>query len=134
MEENELTAYEKEFVDTVEEIKDLFLKKNRGYNGENPFLNFIVGARLLYNAGDLVGCFEALKAYVAKHISNIYTHTLDADGIEESCKDIATYMIIATIMKRQLTMQQTMRKVNQKLPEKAVPELTEEQEVVDDAD
>lgn len=100
---NELGPFEQEIVNVLDEIKELFLRKNAGYNGNgNPLLNFQTGARLLYGSDGFIGCFEALKAYTAKHISNVYTHTIQAPNLEESMKDIATYMVIGTVMKRML--------------------------------
>ena len=101
MDEKEtLTEYEKQVVAVLDEIKGLFLKKDRTYNDGNPFLNFIVGGRLLAGDGSYLGCFEAVKAYVAKHIANLYSHNVVTEGLEESLKDIATYMVIAVVMKR----------------------------------
>ena len=50
MDEKELSVYEQEFINVLNEIRELFLTKNRGYNGENnPLLNFMLGGSLLYN-------------------------------------------------------------------------------------
>lgn len=124
MDEKELSVYEQEFINVLNEIRELFLAKNRGYNGENnPLLNFMLGGRLLYNNDGYIGCFEALKAYMAKHVSNIYTHTIKAPNIEESCKDIATYMIIATVMKRMDTLAERAEE-----PTEVIPEVLQEEE------
>lgn len=101
MEEKELTPYEQNVVAILDEIKELFLTKNRAYNGNNPFTNFIIGGLLLHGDAGFFGCFEALKAYVTKHISNVYSHNINTPGLEESMRDIATYMVIAMAMKRQ---------------------------------
>ena len=102
MDENkELTAYEQDVIAVLDEIKQLFLMKNRSYNGESPFSNFIVGGLLLHGDAGYFGRFEALKSYVTKHIANLYTHNIGAPGLDESIRDIATYMIIAIVMKRQ---------------------------------
>lgn len=101
MEKEELSAYEQDVISVLDEIKELFLIKNRAYNTQGPFENFTVGGQLLYGDTGFAGKFEALKAYVAKHISNLYTHNIKTPGLEESMRDIATYMIIAIVMKRQ---------------------------------
>jgi hypothetical protein len=101
MDEQEFTAYEQEIIKVLDEVKELFLQKNRGYNGgRDPMINFAIGGSLLCGNSGFIGRFEALKSYVAKHIANLYTHQIYDDKIEESTKDIATYMIIATVMKR----------------------------------
>ncbi len=101
MDEQELTVYEQEIINVLDEIRDLFLHKNRAYNkNKDPMTNFAVGGLLLYGNSGFAGRFEALKSYVTKHIANLYTHDIQDLGIEESTRDIATYMIIATVMKR----------------------------------
>lgn len=101
MDEKQLTPFEKEVVGVIEEVKDLFLKKNRSYNSnENPMVNFGIGGLLLYGDASYVGRFEALKSYMTKHVANIYGHNITMPGIDESMRDIATYMIIGTVMKR----------------------------------
>ena len=99
--ENEKNPFVTEFDKIVEDIRDLFATKNNGYNtNSNPLLNFSVGGRLLTGREDLFGCFEALKAYMTKHVANVYSHNILAPKLEESMKDIATYMIIGIIMSR----------------------------------
>lgn len=100
-ENKELTTYEQDVIAILDEIKDLFLYKNRNYNGESPFANFILGGLLLHGDSGFPGCFEALKAYTAKHIANLYTHNINAPGLDEPMRDIATYMVIGIAMKRQ---------------------------------
>ena len=101
MNEQELTVYEQEIINVLDEIKELFLRKNRAYNkSKDPMTNFAVGGLLLYGNSGFAGRFEALKSYVTKHIANLYTHDIQDLGLEESTRDIATYMIIATVMKR----------------------------------
>lgn len=101
MEEKELTPFEQEVVDVIEEVKDLFLRKNRSYNSnENPMVNFGIGGLLLYGDTTFIGRFEALKSYMTKHIANIYGHNIAMPGIDESMRDIATYMVIGAVMKR----------------------------------
>ena len=42
MDEKELSVYEQEFINVLNEIRELFLTKNRGYNGENnPLLKCV---------------------------------------------------------------------------------------------
>ena len=96
-----MTKYEEDIVAILDEIRDLFLEKNRVYNGDSPFANFTVGGLLMYGDAGYFGRFEALKAYVTKHISNVYTHNIRMPGLDESLRDIATYMVIAIAMKRQ---------------------------------
>ena len=142
-ETKELTAYEQDVIAVLDEIKTLFLKKNRGYNGENPLLNFIVGGRLLYGDGSLAGCFETLKAYMTKHVANVYSHTIYAPGLDESCRDIATYMVIATVLKRQHNMQTQYKEAQKTAQEETVQKASQEEvksedvvkpEVVENAD
>ena len=133
MDEKELTAYEQDVVAILDEIKELFLDKNRTYNGNNPFTNFIIGGLLLHGDAGFSGCFEALKAYATKHISNVYSHDISAPGLEKSMRDIATYMVIAIAMKRQndavIATQQ-----HQNSTENAVPVPENKVEVIEDVE
>lgn len=94
-------VYEAEIETVIDEIKDLFLAKNRSYNNDNdPMLNFTIGGILRHgNAGE-AGRYEAMKDYVMKHIAKVYSHDISAQHIDESLRDIAVYMIIGIVMKR----------------------------------
>ena len=84
------------------EIKPLFLKKNRQYKtNDDPLANFTTGAMLRYGNGYLPAKYETLKDYVNKHISHVYDNDLDGDKVGESLGDIVVYFLIAIYMKRQ---------------------------------
>ena len=46
-----------------------------------------------------MGTFEALKAYMAKHVAFVYTHGIYSDKVDESLRDIITYCLIALAMR-----------------------------------
>lgn len=130
--DEKLTPFEEEVVGVIEEVKDLFLRKNRAYNsGENPMVNFSIGGLLLFGDAGNIGRFEALKSYMTKHIANVYGHNISMPGIDESMCDIATYMIIGTVMKRIFDREMAARQAQQTEPTTQDP--TREPEVVDPA-
>lgn len=93
--------YYKEIEDVLEEVRQLFLSKNKNYNpGTDPLLNFRRGGMVRHADSDYFGCYEALKDYVTKHIVNAMNKDIAAPDLAESTRDIAVYMIIATAMKR----------------------------------
>ena len=85
----------------MDEIGDLFLRKNKNYNpGSDPLLNFRRGGMIRHGDNDFYGCYEALKDYCTKHIVNAMSKDIMAPDLADSTRDIAVYMIIATTMKR----------------------------------
>ena len=46
----------------------------------------------------MMGRYEALKAYVLKHIAHVYNNNLRGNKVKESINDIIDYFIIASIM------------------------------------
>lgn len=84
--------------DKLKEIHSLFVDKNAQYSTEDPLANFTTGAYLMYGNNNMYGKYEALKAYVAKHIAHVYNHSLVGPKVKESIGDIAVYFIIAWIM------------------------------------
>lgn len=79
-------------------IHELFLNKNAQYSNEDSLANFTTGAKLLFGNDTMCAKYEALKAYVAKHIAHVYNHSLVGPKVKESIGDIAVYFIIAWIM------------------------------------
>ena len=136
--DEKLTPYEQEFVNVLDEIKNLFLTKTRSYNDTAPFANFAMGGILLYGDNSFSGCFDTLKAYAAKHIANVYGHKIAMPGLDESMRDIATYMVIATVMKRQFDRALAQEAAAAVEPENAQAPVMEEPaiepEIVEDAD
>ena len=93
--------YYKEIETVLEEVKQLFLNKNKNYNpGSDPLSNFRRGGMVRHADNDYFGCYEALKDYVTKHIVNAMNKDIMAPDLAESTRDIAVYMVIATAMKR----------------------------------
>ena len=93
--------YYEEIEQVLNEVRDLFLAKNKNYNpGSNPLVNFSRGGMLRHDDEDFYGCYEALKDYVTKHIVNAMHKDITAPDLAESTRDIAVYMVIATAMKR----------------------------------
>lgn len=84
--------------DKLKEIHSLFVDKNAQYSTEDPLANFTTGAELLFGNDTMCAKYEALKAYVAKHIAHVYNHSLVGPKVKESLGDIAVYFIIAWIM------------------------------------
>ena len=90
---------EKEVNDVLVEIASMFQSKNEQYRTDKDDLaNFSKGAYLLGYHANEVGRFEALKAYVAKHIAKVYNGKLNDPKMDESIMDIAVYFIIAKVM------------------------------------
>lgn len=102
--ENELINLSREELNTaviekLDNIKRLFSNKNDQYaTKEDCLSNFTLGAKLLGHEGNYTGRYEALKAYVAKHIAQVYDNKLTGPKVDESLQDIATYSIIALVM------------------------------------
>lgn len=93
--------YYKEIEAVLEEVRQLFLSKNKNYNpGSDPLANFRHGGMIRHCDSDYYGAYEALKDYVTKHIVNAMNKDITAKDLAESTRDIAVYMIIATAMKR----------------------------------
>ena len=85
------------------EIDAMFEKKNGQYReGTDDLANFTKGALLLTGNDNMSAKYEALKAYVAKHIAHVYNHGLTGPKVSESIMDIAVYFIIALVMHRRL--------------------------------
>lgn len=80
------------------DILQLFEQKNDQYATSDPFANFTAGGNLLCGSGDMMGRYEALKAYVLKHIAHVYNNNLRGNKVKESINDIIVYFIIASIM------------------------------------
>lgn len=86
-------------IEKLENIKKLFSNKNDQYaTTEDCLSNFTLGAKILGYKGDYTGRYEALKAYVAKHIAQVYDNKLTGPKVDESLQDIAVYSIIALVM------------------------------------
>ena len=98
MTQEELSA---RVIKELEGIKKLFETKQEQYHTEEDALaNFTTGGYLLGSDGDLnMGKFEALKAYMAKHVAFVYTHGLYSNKVDESLRDIITYCAIALAMR-----------------------------------
>ena len=93
--------YYKEIDAVLEEVRQLFLMKQKNYNpGSDPLINFRRGGSIRHGHNDFYGCYEALKDYVTKHIVNAMSKDIAAPDLAESTRDIAVYMVIATAMKR----------------------------------
>lgn len=94
-------TYYKEIETVIEDVRKLFLDKNKNYNpGSDPLVNFRRGGMIRHADAEYYGCYEALKDYVTKHIVNAMNKDITAPDLAESTRDIAVYMIIATAMKR----------------------------------
>ena len=92
--------YYEEIEQVLNEVRELFLSKNKNYNpGSNPLVNFARGGMLRHDNEEFYGCYEALKDYVTKHIVNAMHKDIMAPDLAESTRDIAVYMVIATAMK-----------------------------------
>ena len=92
-----------EFIKRIEnklnEIERLFQLKNSQYSVDSdPLQAFRSGALLLYGNDTCTDQYEALKAYVAKHIAHIYNNKLDGPKVNESIKDVVTYFLIADVL------------------------------------
>lgn len=98
MTQEELSA---RVIKELEGIKKLFeTKQEQYYTDEDALANFTTGGYLLGSDGDLnMGKFEALKAYMAKHVAFVYTHGLYSNKVDESLRDIITYCAIALAMR-----------------------------------
>lgn len=79
-------------------LAELFRTKQEQYAGCDPLQNFRTGARLKGLPADEAGCYEMAKNYMAKHVSHIYDHDIDADKAVESLGDIAVYCLIMIAM------------------------------------
>lgn len=77
----------------------LFLRKNQQYATEDALSNFTLGGALLEPEADLPERqYEALKAYMAKHVAHVYGQPLTGKGVRESWQDIVVYGMIALAM------------------------------------
>ena len=104
MSDNKLAFEVKEILD---DIYKLFSHKNETYKtSEDDLANFTKGALLLGYKPNEEGRFEALKAYVAKHISKVYNEGLSGSKMDESIMDIAVYFILAKVMHKRMLEEQ----------------------------
>lgn len=87
----------------LDEIDAMFTKKNEQYKStEDELANFTRGALIMGECDNEVGRFEALKAYVAKHIAHVYNNRLYGHKVDESLMDMAVYSILGLVMYRRL--------------------------------
>lgn len=86
---------------TVRRVLSLFARKHREYKGaEDALSNFTIGGLLLYPDKPVKEAqYEALKAYMAKHIAKIFEAPLETD-VEENWADVIVYSCIAIAMKQ----------------------------------
>ena len=92
-----------EVKEILAEIDAMFEKKNLQYReGTDDLANFTKGAMLLTGSNCMSAKYDALKAYVAKHIAHVYNHGLTGPKVDESLMDCAVYFIIAMVMHRRL--------------------------------
>ena len=84
------------FMQIVEEMKDIHIRKNAGYGGkDDPWKNFRGAERLGSTA--LIGCLMRLEDKIARIESLIQCPQNDQVGesILDSLKDAANYCVIA---------------------------------------
>lgn len=89
-----------EFVlEKLQELAELFKKKNDQYGEHDPLANFRAGASL-HGKADYAAMFEEAKGYCRKHIAQVYgpKQTIDTPKVEESLQDIAVYSVIMLYM------------------------------------
>lgn len=102
--ENNIKTAQQEFTDfvcgTLDELKKLFLAKNRQYSTDtDPLANFSAGASL--RTGEeptFAEMYEEAKNYRRKHVVHIERHGIDADKAVESLMDTAIYSVIMMYM------------------------------------
>lgn len=84
----------------LDELKELFLKKNAQYKtAEDPLSNFRAGALLNCGRDDYRAMYNEAKSYQRKHIVHIARHGIDADKGDESLGDIIVYCAIMLYMR-----------------------------------
>lgn len=89
-------------LDTLKELETLFDDKNEEYGSEDGLANFTTGGKLMQPYEDDDNCrHEALKAYMAKHVAQVYNFTIDEKDTRTNWKDIAVYALIAIAMQDQ---------------------------------
>lgn len=89
----------KEVQSVLHEVAAMFKTKNEQYRtDEDALSNFTRGALLMGQDNDVLGQFETLKAYVAKHIAHVYANKLDGQKVDESITDIIVYFVLAKVM------------------------------------
>lgn len=85
-------------IKTLDRIRELFTRKNLEYKTEDPLANFTTGGRLLRPGLNLEPAqYEALKAYLAKHVAQVYNQPITEDT-RENWSDVAVYSLIALAM------------------------------------
>lgn len=82
----------------LDEIRLLFENKNEQYATDDALANFTMGGRLLCGDEAIKGKYEALKAYVSKHIAHIYNNDISGRKVDESVMDIVVYFLLASVM------------------------------------
>lgn len=94
--ENKKTLEFADFVcETFDELKNLFLAKNRQYStGTDPLANFRTGAKLRSGKNNYTEMYEEAKNYRRKHVVHIERHGIDAEKAVESLMDTAVYSVI----------------------------------------
>lgn len=93
-----------EFVDYVcnklDEVKELFLRKNQQYSVDgDPLANFRAGALLCDGSDSFAAMYEEAKGYRRKHVVHVERNGIDGDKVDESLDDIIVYSAIMAYMR-----------------------------------
>ena len=76
---------------------ELLKRKQAQYATTDDLANFRKAAALLGYMPNEQGCYEALKAMMAKHIAHIYNNDIGGCKVVESLEDIINYCTIAIV-------------------------------------
>lgn len=83
-----------------DDLKEMFIKKNKQYATTDPLANFRTGAFMHTGRADYAAMYEEAKGYQRKHIAHIQNNKIDGPQVAESLKDNAIYSIIELEMLR----------------------------------
>jgi hypothetical protein len=104
LDELKVADHTNEFIEFVcnklDEVKELFKRKNRQYSVEgDPLANFRAGALLCDGSDSFAAMYEEAKGYRRKHIVHIERNGIDANKGDESLDDIIVYSAIMAYMR-----------------------------------
>ena len=91
----------REFVGVLDEIKDLHLRKTLDYGVDEDALSNIRESAEIVNMPAWAGCI--LRIYDKMHRLKAYFRRgrVEFDGLEDTLKDIASYAVIAEVLRRE---------------------------------
>lgn len=91
----------REFMDVLDELKDLHLRKTLDYGIDEDALNNIRSSADVVNMPAWAGCVLRMMDKMHRLKAFFRRGTVEFDGVEDTLKDIACYAAIALVLHRE---------------------------------